>query len=256
MTEGIHLIDVWEVIKEVLDAGYKIAGIVLVVGLFLAKRQLNTAVEQTTAVVEQTKAVIDQATIATELLGNASLQLEHMKKDTTIRNERAAAEKSIEYLSYFQNEVILKFKDYNASLSAEAKLKAPKNFDDLLLPDFKLKNPTKDVIAELVFRQEIGMLPFLNSLEFFSAVVESRITNEDLLYTPLSKLFCDYVEQERLALSALRSHQGIPFKNIVSLHERWSKRIEVEKLQLQKAEAERNIKEHGDGYKSNPPIGF
>ncbi|CAM3060476.1 DUF4760 domain-containing protein [Paenibacillus sediminis] len=182
-------------------------------------------------------------------------QVKLLKKDLNDRNRRSAAEKSMEYLAYFEKEIITSTSEYEQKLKEE--IKDPADDNHLFNEDFKI-NPdhlSKEMIADSIVKQRLGIVTILNQLEFYSAVIESRITDEDLLYTPSAMVFCDFVKSNHLWISILRA-QGIPYKNLVSLYKKWSKRLEVEKLQLQMLETAHKIKQQGKDYGSLPPIGL
>ncbi|OAB46556.1 DUF4760 domain-containing protein [Paenibacillus antarcticus] len=211
----------WDATKEILDALYKLSGIVLVLGVFLGL-----------------------------------VQLRMLKKDIDDRNQRSAAEKSMEYLAYFEKEIIPLTSEFFQKVSKE--IENPADFKHLVNANFHISEDdlTKELYAELIVKQRFEILPILNRLEFFSAVIDCRITNEELLYVPLSRVFCNFVEREYIFISFLRLKGRGPFKNLVSLYIKWSKRIEVDKLNLQKLETEHKIKQYGNDYKSSPPIGL
>ncbi|KJB84846.1 hypothetical protein AZ66_28440 [Paenibacillus sp. E194] len=211
----------WFIIREGLDAVYKVSGIVLVLGVFLGLAQLRL-----------------------------------LKKDIKDRNMRAAAEKSMEYLAYYQKEIISTASEYKNKVTEE--IKEPAKFDHLINKDFILKGVhlEKELIADSIIKQRCGIIPILNRLEFFSAAVESRITDEELLYPPLSKIFCEFIEEEFIWIAVARTRGGAPYKNLISLYNKWSKRMEVDKLKLQMKETAHKIREQGNDYHSSPPIGF
>ena len=176
-------------------------------------------------------------------------------KDMKSRNKRAAVEKSLDFLIFFAKEFIPAIREYKEKVKKEL----PKETDTSQFFNkdfyFPIENLDKNLMAELIIKARFGLTDLLNQLEFFSAAVLYRALDEDIVYTPLSKVFCDFVESEHLLLSVSRS-MGAPFKNLVKLYKKWSDRREVEKYQLQIEEAKHKIKEKGTNYKSAPPIGM
>ncbi|KAA8782523.1 hypothetical protein EC604_01500 [Paenibacillus amylolyticus] len=208
------------ILKEIIETAYYISGIILVVGVAFGAKQLTL-----------------------------------LKKDLNDRNRRAAAEKSIEYLAYFEKEIVSTVSEFGKSFREEVATPADDRY--LFNKDFRLTTDTltKEIYAECIIKQRLQIVTVLNRLEFFSAVIESRITDEELLYVPTSKLFCEFISSNHVFISLLRD-SGTPYKNLVSLYLKWSKRMEVEKLKLQVEETQHKIKEQGTDYHSSPPIGM
>lgn len=217
---GGFLMNSWELFKEVLDILYQISGIALVSGVFFAVQQLRV-----------------------------------LKKDMNDRNLRAATEASMSYLAYFQSKIVPLESEYSKKVKRE--LSEPTKFDHLINDEFILKSQlSKELVKDSIVKQRCGVIPLLNGIEFFSTAVQSRLTDEDLLFTPLSHVFCDIVKAEYVWIAGIRTEGAAQYNNIVWLYNKWSKRMEVDKSKLQMAEAEHKIKEQGNNYHGSPPIGL
>lgn len=212
--------DMWDSIKEVIETAYYISGIILVMGVVLGLKQLKI-----------------------------------LKKDLEDRNKRAAVEKSLEYLNLFATTILGAISEFNGKLKKEL----PKQKDSEHLFDGKfnidIEKLNKELIVETLVVQKLGATTILNQLEFFSVAMLNGVADENIVFTPASKVYCRFIEEQHLLLSIMRN-QGAPYANLVKLYGKWKDRLEVEQLELQKIEAENKIKEKGNSYQAKPPIGF
>lgn len=210
----------WTVTKDILGALYNLAGIVLVIGLF-----------------------------------SGIAQLKLLKKDLNDRNKRSARESSLQYLTIYASEIIPLYDSIIRTYRDEIGEFDPN--DELFNAEFTITEDqlTADIMSDLIILTDMNLHTFLNKLEFFSTAMLNGLVDEDLVFTPVGKSFCKIVRTEHLYISYSRG-RGTPYKNIIELYNRWSDRLEVENLELQKREADAKIKAKGDGYKSKPPIGF
>jgi hypothetical protein len=182
-------------------------------------------------------------------------QIQILKSDIEIRNKRAAVEKSLEYLNFYSSQLLPARAKYREELHKRVTKLA--DTSHLLNKEFKLSvdDLSKEIISECLLKDELGASHILNQLEFFSAAMLNRIADEDLVFTPVAHSFCQIVEEEFVLIALYRAN-SVPFENVVKLYNKWSKRLEVQKYELQKAEAEQKILQMGNDHKANPPIGF
>ncbi|WP_289141524.1 hypothetical protein [uncultured Brevibacillus sp.] len=209
----------WEITKEIVGFLYQLSGIIIVIGVVVG-----------------------------------ILQLRVLKKDLKDRNTRAVAEKSLEYLTFYANFIGEQDK-YNEALKKE--IPTPEKTDHLFDGKFNLQidSLSKELLAESIVKYELGLHLLFNQLEYFSVAVLKGVVDDTIMYTPVAKNFCKLVKEEHVFISVMRSN-GAPFKNLFQLYKKWTDRMEVEQLELQKLEAERKIKQKGTDYQSTPPIGF
>ena len=187
-------------------------------------------------------------------IGIGLYQLKILKKDLSDRNQRAAAEKSLEYLDFFSTSIMPAMEKYDNAMEVEVtKRESVSSLNDgkfLLVPG----DLNKELTAETIISHRLGIIRILNQLEFFGVAMLHGVADESIVFTPVGKVFCRFVEDEYVPLSLLRS-EGVPYKNLVELYSVWSSRIEYEALQLQKEEAENKMKKQGEAHKVRRPIG-
>lgn len=221
-------LNIWEGIKQAIELLRDVAGIALVIGLFFSYKQLSTVKEQ----------------------------LRTVKKDYQTKNKRAAVEKSIEYLNYFANSFLPEAQRYRDKvqeiLKADSWIEQSDSFSGKFDDTMDKLGKMESVI--LIVKQECGILNLINELEFFSAAIVNGVTDEDIVYTPIARVFCKFIEDEHIVISLLK--QTAPYENLFKLYKKWKDRQEVEKLELQKRDAEIKIREKGTGYMSSPSIGM
>jgi uncharacterized integral membrane protein len=202
---------VFSIVNSLLELLYFVSGILLLVGLFIGYNQLKTANE-----------------------------------DIKIRNERLGVEKSLDYLSFFAHTLVPKMSEYVSSAPKGESLQFgtwdPKETDYKL----EIKNLEDSVQLEayvsLLSKQERGVNDIFNHLEFFSAGVVHGLADEEVVYNPISKMFCRFVEREIIYLSTARS-EGTPFANVTFLYKKWSLRLENDTQLLKIRELESTIEE-------------
>lgn len=210
----------WIVFKDITGVLYSISGIALLIGLYVGIRQLSL-----------------------------------LKRDLDIRNRRLAVETSLQYLNIYATEIIPECDKFTKAFKAE--VPHPLDSDFLFDGSFKVTKEqlTKELVAETIIKQKLGLHNLFNRLEFLSTGILNKLTDEDVIFTPIGVHFCKFIRREHLLLSTYRT-QGTPYKNIFDLYHKWRDRIDVETLELQKQEADAKIRAKGDNYKSSPPMGF
>ncbi|WP_143763758.1 hypothetical protein MKX34_11875 [Paenibacillus sp. FSL R5-0636] len=210
----------WIVLKDILGVLYSLSGIVLIIGVFVGIGQLKL-----------------------------------LKKDLDIRNRRLAVETSLQYLNIYATEIIPEYEKYAREFKKE--VPKPSTSDHLFDGSFNLSLDqfSKELLAESIIKQKLGLISIYNRYEFFATGILNKLTDEDLVFIPTGKDFCETIRNEHLVISLFRN-LGTPYKNTIELYHKWQDRIDIEILELQKQEADAKIREKGDSYKSSPPIGF
>lgn len=235
-------------ILDVLESLYHISGIILVFGLFIAFKQLKIASQNIKLGQEQLSATNDNVQLA-------SKQIEQMKEDAILTHKRKSVEKSLEYLSLFVDEIIPQINEYHKNIIEKLGKEAIESRE--ITNDNFIINPEtldEETLRKVVVFQKNGCMHILNRLEYFSVATLNGLADEDILYTPLSRILCIFVQSNHEYLSILR-FEGNPFENIVKLYQKWYDRLEVEELTLQVKEKQDKIMAKGDSYKSTQPIG-
>lgn len=169
-------------------------------------------------------------------------QLKTLKYDISIRNQRAAFEKTIEYMEWFSQyiETISKFNIQFVQLKKEVIERSRDEQSKKLLSDlsFTIKvdidkedtfdkyvtNTTLDAVRLDLLRTS-GAVHLLNELEIFAAVMNCRIADEDMAFTPLSDSYCEIVGYFYSMICQERSNNPKLYSNIVNLHRLWKRRI-------------------------------
>lgn len=205
---------IFNIAKDIANFQYLISGSLLVLGLYLTLRQV-----------------------------------ELIKDDMKIRNNRASVEKSIDYLNIFANEIIPKINAYDAYLESKSDKKdiivsnwnpSESNYH---LDIFSLPKEERTVILlELKKRSEGDLLLILNNLEFFSAGIIHGLAKDDVVYDPIANSFIDFVSQEIVEISSQR-HYGNPYENTIELYKNWKSRKNSVQVALQIEELESKLEE-------------
>ncbi|RED54782.1 hypothetical protein [Cohnella lupini] len=181
-------------------------------------------------------------------------QIKLVKKDMIDRSRRSAAEKSLEYLDRYATRILPAMQEYNKKFKAEV----PNPIDTSAYYNDDFNYPLdlleKSLIAEFIVKQNCGISQLLNELESFSVAINEGVVVDEIMFTPISRTLCNFIKEEHLYFSVIRNI-GSPFKNLIDLYFRWSERIEVNNLELQKMEVENKIRQKGNRHKSRPPIG-
>lgn len=221
------------IVKNILEGLYYVAGIFLVYGIIIGMKQLKLVKDQ----VEMLK---DEARRAKE-----SFQLS---------NQRSSVEKSIEYLDFYKSSIMPSTHSFRSKINQELPKRTSTShlFDgNFILTSADLN---KDIVAESIVAQRSGVIDVFNHFEHFAVAMLHGVADEQIVFTPIGRLYCEFIEEEHVSLSLIRS-KGVPYRNLIELYKLWSDRLEVEQLELQKFEAEIKIKEKGNSYKARPYIG-
>jgi len=215
---------IFSVAEDVANFLYLISGFLLVFGLLITFLQLKVLKVQVSYQLESTQK-----------------ELEFIKEDMRTRNERAAVEKSIDYLNMFANEILPKMEKYMITIGDE-KLKI-NNWDpsatDYKIDLFSLPKQEQLIIFQKIdIRYQNGLLGLLNNIEFFSAGVIHGLAKENVVYEPIANAFITFVSNEIIEISSQR-HLGVPFENTIKLYNKWKLRKKAEAQALQVEEMER-----------------
>jgi hypothetical protein len=201
--------------KEVLEIGYHISGILLII---------------------------------TVIIGVIQLWL--MKKDLSGKYKRASVEKSIEYLDMFASDFIPKLSEYqkkyndalsklNQQLTEEGKpqLKEIPSIEIPLEDYFIVETePSHDIIINVILMNKCGADELLNRLEYFSAAMLSGLADEKLAYNPLSDLYCSLIDElyHNICMSRGRNKNSKLYTNVIALYKKWKNRIIRSELEQNK----------------------
>lgn len=206
---------IYETIRFGFELVYFITGIFLLIGLYIGYQQLKITVDE-----------------------------------YKTRNKRIAIEKSLDFLDMFAKSLLPKINEYRASYNKEERSpeddyflkKATKLIDDDFNIDLRLMDPEMGsvIFKLLIEKQNLGLVDIFNEIESLSAIIMHRIADEDVVYRPVSSVFCSFIERELLFLSFQRA-TGSPYENTTKLYKRWSLKKEKETNALKLLELERMI---------------
>lgn len=220
---------------HILEGLYYISGLLIAAGLVFAYKQMkaaNTNIELT------------------------AKQIDLLKKDMRDRNKRASVEKGLEYLQMFAVDIIPSISEYERRVDKALKGERRSRVSNKKCHfDIVIEELEEHEIREVITKQDAGLIHILNRLEMFSAGVLNGLTDENLVYTPISGMFCNFIQREHIYITILRD-AGVPYKNLVELYDKWYDKSELDKLTLQKEELEYKIKKKEETLnKSNKLIG-
>ena len=237
--------------KDVLEILYFFSGIVLIFGLYIGYLQFKLA-----------------STQAEKQNLSMKEQLSSIKDDIKIRNERLAVEKSMDYLELFANSLLPKINQYQSLMEGKAKISLdswnPKENNYTLESAYleSVEVSSRLVILQgLVDRQNLNLPDIFNQLEFFSAGIYHGLAKEEIVFVPISHLFCEFINNEMLFLCTQRGI-GNPYENTVKLFDKWTSKKESDTKLLQIKEyqtkidiAEQEVAATADLVKPQPHIG-
>ncbi|MGD9581947.1 MAG: hypothetical protein AB7V50_11285 [Vampirovibrionia bacterium] len=178
-------------------------------------------------------------------------QIYYLKEDIKISNQRAATEKSIEFLNWFSSFYLPKYSTYMEKANKLCKDK--KNFDNLFSRDIQidekfLRKIDDDDKIVIYLKAKLGGEDLINHLEFFAAAMISGLAESEIVYKPLARVYCDICEELYLLICFNRENTNTNlFSNVVELYKKWSHRIEKERLLTQQKELECKMNQYEDG---------
>lgn len=179
------------------------------------------------------------------------LQIYYLKRDIKTSNQRAATEKSVEFLNWFSSFYLPKYGEYREKIK---KLReGNKVFDELFSKKYEIdenfsKKINDDDMLVLALKAKAGGEDLLNHLEFFAAAMISGLAESEIVFKPLAKVYCEFVEEFYLFICYnRRENNSNLFSNVVELYKKWSHRIEKEKLVTQQKEIKQKMDLYEDG---------
>lgn len=212
--------DWFENIKSIFELLYFVAGIALLVGIYLTFKQLKL-----------------------------------MREDMVNNYKRNAVEKSIEYLNWFATSLLpLLNKSYEAIQGKKVIV-----YDNLKEYSFEFNDEVKlnkEVLESVRVKVSADFEDVSNQLEYFSAAMVSGLADEKLAFSPLAKMYCNYVEiSYDLYCQSRSAKQGKTlYKNTIELYNMWSVRLRELELNESKMKLDKEIASLNP--KSINPIGL
>lgn len=205
--------EIFEIIKSVVEFLYFLSGIGLLVGVYFGYAQLKT-----------------------------------MRKDMEDNHKRNSVEKTIEYLNWFASTFVpLLASGYDKIDGKEVVVfKELKSYPF----DFNEEVPRSEKITKsIAVKIEAEFDHISNQLEYFSAAMVSGLANEQLAFYPLSKIYCTYIENayDFYCYSRVGARGKNLYKNTIELYNLWNDRlkdIELEESQklLNEQRSKLNVK--------------
>lgn len=168
-------------------------------------------------------------------------QLKLVKKDMQFQYERAAKEKSIEYLNWFSKELLPKVNKCMKHIEESDLPKNSGNMNDKFLPDASHKN--EDVQAFIKKAKDNGVLDIINQLEFFSSAIINGVADESICYKPMVKSYTSIIALFYPVICDWRKNDLNGFTNLIELFTIWNKKLQKENMEMAKQQLEQNIAE-------------
>jgi hypothetical protein len=181
-------------------------------------------IEQWNSLIQNIKPSIEVLSFITNIFLFATViigikQLRMVKDDNHTRNERAAKEKSIEYLKWFSSEYVLEINDFVQKLNASniSKYKGP--ITSAFKYDDNLDNQNVNRYIRYTVNNDANEL--LNKLEYFSVGVVSGIADKKILERPLARPFVSFVILMYPTICWSRRHDDSTYSGLVELFNEW-----------------------------------
>lgn len=180
------------------------------------------------------------------------VQIYYVKRDLTITNRRAAAEKSIEFLNWFASYLMPNYQKYRtriAELESDNEdlrtlLRKNRQFDDTFTQD---DFNDEDMLVAFI-QGEAGGEDLLHQLEFFAAAMVSGLADAEIVYRPVGLLYCMMVEDLALLLCLNRQDERKQLHpNTVELYRKWSHRLARDRLREAQQDISEKMKQYEDG---------
>lgn len=154
------------------------------------------------------------------------------KKDIDTKNQRAAIENTVEYLTWFSQEFIPQWQTYDDKLASEGVNKTHLDIqeDFIFKSDFE---PNKKILEEIRVRANNNSMALFNQLEFFSTAMVTGLADERQAFNPAGKLFCRFIEENHVILCFSRSGKGEEhlYTNTIELYKMWRDRFKKRDLE-------------------------
>lgn len=202
--EDINLFikDDWYVItKDLIEISYFLAGIVMVISIGLTLMQIISA-----------------------------------KNKMQNQENRLRKEKSLEILNAFSSKIIPNISKYESEIEDEKFPKVQSLYNDLFVVD--MNKVTKEHLAITLTKQKKGLVNILNELEYISLIINVDLADEEIVYEPISTVYCNFIRDEYLSLAISRTND-VPYANIVKLYTKWSNRMSINSINKTQAELEK-----------------
>jgi len=185
--------------------------------------------------------------------------------DIRQKNQRAAMEKSLEYLDWFASDFFPAMNTYSQRVSelrktlmerateeAERKairntfIKASKIEIDLAGTFSKNERELSEYTIVVSSMGAAGASNVLNQLEYFAAAMTCGLADENLAFNPLSDAYCELVESLYLPLCRYRGDNDKLYSNLIKLYRIWKSRINKEVLEGKRKELSDKISQIKD----------
>lgn len=170
-------------------------------------------------------------------------QLQIVKDDNKIRNQRASIEKSLEYLEWFAKDFIPYHSDFRKNLKEKISERLEDDDEEIevkmsIIEQYKIIHAVKDIDQNDNFDVSLPSLEMinriyakaqsgnvLNQLEYFAAAMTSGLADEELAYNPLASLYCELIEEMYHNIIFLRGESNRMYSNIIKLYKIWKPRL-------------------------------
>lgn len=191
-------------------------------------------------------------------------QLKLMKSDLKTKNQRAAMEKSLQYLDWFasdffpaQNNFMTKQNEIKRAMMEKAKDDKHRNRFQNAFKKAHIEFDVNDTFIKNTRELDEYAIPIscmsaaradniLNQLEYFAAAMSCGLADEELAFNPLSDAYCNVVEELYLMLCTLRTDNDKLYSNVIKLYRIWKSRINKQALEGKRQEISAKISQIQD----------
>ncbi|WP_153721787.1 DUF4760 domain-containing protein [Sporosarcina cascadiensis] len=199
---NLFIKDDWYVIaKDLIELSYFLAGIVMVISIGLTLMQIISA-----------------------------------KNKMQNQENRLRKEKSLEILNAFSSKIIPNISIYESEIENEKFPEVKNLYNDLFVVD--MNKVSKEHLAITLTKQKKGLVNILNELEYISLIINVDLADEEIVYEPISTVYCNFIRDEYLSLAISRTND-VPYANIVKLYTKWSNRMSINSINKTQAELEK-----------------
>ncbi|MEM5014121.1 hypothetical protein WKH57_25770 [Niallia taxi] len=198
---------------------------------------LNKWISTVRPILEMLYFIVNIGLFATVIIGIKQLKL--VKDDMKLQYQRAAKEKSIEYLNWFSKELIPQMNKIMSNTNDDDLPKNTGTMNKEFLPnEYHDTKETQDYISKLI---DLGASDVLNQLEFFSSALLNGLADEKICFKPMVKTYTSIVAMFYPVICQYRKSDQFYYLNIVELYDIWNKKLQKSNMEIVKNQLEQNM---------------
>jgi hypothetical protein len=195
-------------------------------------------------------------------------QIKLAKDDLRTRSKREAATAAAELAERYRKEILTAQSEYYKLVRSKNFSVTGINLESLSIKDFyteevqdlstEHKQYNNDLLAFFQSNRDAfnACQDVLNSLESFAINFTKGIADQEIVFTAISKSYCQFVERSFPMLCFLRHKDQFNFyENVVELYCEWSNMIKATGLTFKKNSINGELDKINTGKRLNAPIG-